>query len=489
MSTTKKAKSPAKKCGVVERSPEELEEAKRIAEENALRAKEAHRKVVDTIVSLIDTVGDAELVEKLHHLDVGSWDEVVEERYLARSCGYPTCFEKVTVSNFMGKKYWIQKREKKIYTAIPKSEKFCSGFCLAKSNHIQMQLHDEPLWLSLDRKQKEYQLELPQNPSSAPKSIDVMFSTDADRLLITRLNELKIAENAQSGSESEGEDEDEEKAKKRVEDAEFVNEIRSFVSSVSNMSRQKQANVAGAGKVTTDINNPKADEMIAKNKEKDENVSKSGKTRDKIQVNKDKVIKTSTRLEKLIQDFAEADNVAKQKSKAESPKPVEKPSQSSPVSKAKPKKKPKPSEEPMSPEVEEKLAKLRAKFGKKPEVALRKPPIMIDAPEMKKDAAAKLPEDCLMSEVSFFVHRCIIITVTMAVATVAACTVLVLFGRPFLSDQVVQVAPWMEYSALYVATSLAAMFSICLIGSVVVYMFYSPIRHDDDQNGLVKKNN
>ncbi|CAD5235252.1 unnamed protein product [Bursaphelenchus xylophilus] len=400
---SQKTKSPSKKTDKLERSPEEIAEAKRLAEENAAKAKEIHRNVVDTIVSMVDTIGSDQLIEKLHLLDVGSWDEVVEERYLARFCGFPTCDETVTVNNYMGKKYWIQKREKKIYTAIPKVEKFCSRFCYERSNHIQMQLYEEPLWMNWERKPKQYQVDLPHGGHSSNKKFEDIFSQETDRLLVTRLNDLKIAENRGSDSEEDADSEDEEKGKKtKMEDDEFVSEIRSFVSSVSSMSKQKMSSMSGAGGASTDINNPKAREIAEKNRKKFENLTeKDNKEPAKVNVNKETIVRTSGRLEKLIQDIAQQDekeNAAKSsKVPDEKPKEPQNSVNSAPTSTKKPaqklKKKVVQKEEPLSPDMEEKLARLRSKFGNKPNSNLRKPPILIEPPKLDAQLAAKMPED------------------------------------------------------------------------------------------------
>lgn len=142
----------------------------------------------------------------MHCLDVGSWDEVVEERYLARCCGFPTCSVGIVVENYMGKKYWIQKRERKIYTAVPKSEKFCSRLCLERSNFVQQQLFEEPLWFNWDRPPRSYTVQFTA-AERQPRSVDDILMAETDRLLVTRLNDLKIADHNDSGSGSEDEEE------------------------------------------------------------------------------------------------------------------------------------------------------------------------------------------------------------------------------------------------------------------------------------------
>ncbi|KAI6219201.1 putative RNA polymerase II subunit B1 CTD phosphatase rpap-2 [Aphelenchoides fujianensis] len=285
-------------------------------EEKARLVKEAHRKVVDTITHLVDTV---EGTRALHVLDAGSWDEVIEERYLASSCGFPTCSGQVLVQNTTGRRFRVDRREKKVYTALPLWEKFCSTACYERSCHVQGQLYEEPLWFSLERKQRAYNLEIGEG-TRPPRKPEEIFVDQADRLLVTRLNEMKIAD---SFAEDEEQKEDEELDANR-EDEEFLNEIRSFVSSVSQMSARSKASMMGVP------SEPPAS-------------------------------------------------------------PATKPSDSGdkPPSPAVQWTKPNPNKFSRK-EVDEKLAKLRAKYGQKQQ---QKKPELIEAPPMTAEKAAKLSED------------------------------------------------------------------------------------------------
>lgn len=52
------------------KTPEELSRMKEEAEERAAKAKEIHRAVVDTIVSMVDAVGENHLMEKVSVLSI-----------------------------------------------------------------------------------------------------------------------------------------------------------------------------------------------------------------------------------------------------------------------------------------------------------------------------------------------------------------------------------------------------------------------------------
>ncbi|KAI6177931.1 putative RNA polymerase II subunit B1 CTD phosphatase rpap-2 [Aphelenchoides fujianensis] len=329
-------------------------------EEKARLVKKARRKVVDTITHLVDTVEEYELLEKLHVLDAGSWDEVIEERYLASSCGFPTCSRQVLVQNTTGRRFRIDRREKKVYTALPLWEKFCSTACYERSCHVQGQLYEEPLWFSLERKQRAYDLDVGEG-TRPPRKPEEIFVDQADRLLVTRLNEMKIAD---SFAEDEEQKEDEELDANR-EDEEFLNEIRSFVSSVSQMSARSKASMMGVpsgGRSVPSAGKPAA-KRVEQPKESNENPAPPTD-----------------------------DSEPKDEEKVELPaSPASKPSDSGdkPPSPAVQWTKPNPNKFSRK-EVDEKLAKLRAKYGQKQQ---QKKPELIEAPPMSAEKAAKLSED------------------------------------------------------------------------------------------------
>ncbi|CAD5235253.1 unnamed protein product [Bursaphelenchus xylophilus] len=88
---------------------------------------------------------------------------------------------------------------------------------------------------------------------------------------------------------------------------------------------------------------------------------------------------------------------------------------------------------------------------------------------------------------SDFFRRCIIVAIAIVISTVSALTMLVLFGRPFVSDHVIKMVPWLEYGALYFVSALAILLGISLVGSVITYLYYSRQHNDEEVNGSLKK--
>ncbi|KAI6203745.1 hypothetical protein M3Y94_00591900 [Aphelenchoides besseyi] len=346
MSDLKASKSTAMSIEKLAAKAEKL----RQEEEKARLVKEAHRKVVDSIYFLIDTVHESELLEKLHFLDTGSWDEVIEERYLARSCGFPTCSRHVVVQNSTGRRYRIDRKEKKIYTALPLWEKFCSTECYDRSCNVQRQLYEEPLWFSLGRKARTYSLESTVvNPRSS-RNPEEIFIDQADRLLVTRLNEMKIAD---SFAEQSDEEKDEDKKAEKQEDEDFRNEIRSYLTSVSQMTAKSNANMMDVSSGVQFVN------LATRNADKEPNQTKqSGPIKEETKQDVEVAVKNANTSNNSAIDV-------QMNSKSAPRKFSEK-------------------------EVEEKLSKLRQKYNNARPKTM---PVLIDAPVMSADKAAKLSDE------------------------------------------------------------------------------------------------
>ena len=108
--------------------------------------------------------------------------------------------------------------------------KFCSTLCYERSLHLQQQLYAEPLWFSLERKPKTYSLEMME--TDVPKK-----SENHGSAIVMRLNDLKIADNAESSDEEGSLHADEKKDEER-----FISGIRSYVSSGVDMAQSFHSN-------------------------------------------------------------------------------------------------------------------------------------------------------------------------------------------------------------------------------------------------------
>lgn len=128
---------------------------KKIEEAKAKRVLELKRKktVHDVICLLTDTVTESELQDSLNTLDVSSWEEILEERFIARICGWPLCSQPISIP-YRNQRYKLDKKNQKVYEAYAEHEKFCSKICHNNYSHVKSQLYELPLWFTGDRESK-----------------------------------------------------------------------------------------------------------------------------------------------------------------------------------------------------------------------------------------------------------------------------------------------------------------------------------------------
>ncbi|CAI4225974.1 unnamed protein product [Auanema sp. JU1783] len=179
-------------------------------QERLLLEKKLRKSVHDAIVKLTEKVSDEELLSYLPYLDRLSWDDVVEERSIAKTCGFPLCDnENIPIQT---QTYYIDRREKKIFEANKERNKFCSSNCFQRSAFVKAQLDEHPLWitgLNEIRSRKTYDIQ----HVLASETLDREFRrlkpveiVSKPSTLVKSLNELKIAERAESDEEMSDED-------------------------------------------------------------------------------------------------------------------------------------------------------------------------------------------------------------------------------------------------------------------------------------------
>jgi RNA polymerase II-associated protein 2 len=78
--------------------------------------------------------------------DQGYYDDIVTERSIVASCGYPRCAAHIQPSSRPPAQYHISLTQKKVFD-LTERRKFCSNFCFQASNFYRQQLETAPLWL------------------------------------------------------------------------------------------------------------------------------------------------------------------------------------------------------------------------------------------------------------------------------------------------------------------------------------------------------
>ncbi|XP_073704689.1 putative RNA polymerase II subunit B1 CTD phosphatase rpap2 isoform X2 [Garra rufa] len=133
------------------------EARKREAIKEALRQKlELERKALQVVERLLeDSVTEEFLVDCAWHITPVNYKDTVEERSIAKLCGYPTCPNKLT--NVPTQQFKISTKTNRVYD-ITERKCFCSNFCYKASKCFELQISKIPLWLRKEERPPEVKL-------------------------------------------------------------------------------------------------------------------------------------------------------------------------------------------------------------------------------------------------------------------------------------------------------------------------------------------
>lgn len=113
--------------------------------ETLKKKKECEKKALNIVVELIDGgLEEADLLNKLCFINACHYEDVVEEKFILKQCGYVMCEKKLEY--IPNQKFKISLALKKVYD-ITERKKFCSNLCYKSSKYLQNQLLTTPLWL------------------------------------------------------------------------------------------------------------------------------------------------------------------------------------------------------------------------------------------------------------------------------------------------------------------------------------------------------
>ncbi|XP_068426834.1 putative RNA polymerase II subunit B1 CTD phosphatase rpap2 [Clinocottus analis] len=123
------------------------EEAKRreVVMETLGQRLELEKRALKVVERLLeDRVAEDFLIDCARFIAPANYTDAIEERSIAKLCGYPLC------SNKLGKiptqKYKISTKTNKVYD-ITERKSFCSNFCYKASKEFELQISTTPLWL------------------------------------------------------------------------------------------------------------------------------------------------------------------------------------------------------------------------------------------------------------------------------------------------------------------------------------------------------
>ncbi|XP_074506873.1 putative RNA polymerase II subunit B1 CTD phosphatase rpap2 [Sebastes fasciatus] len=99
-------------------------------------------KVVERLLE--DSVAEDFLVDCARFIVPANYKDTVEERFIAKLCGYPICSKKL--GKIPTQKFKISTKTNKVYD-ITERKCYCSNFCYKASREFELQISNTPLWL------------------------------------------------------------------------------------------------------------------------------------------------------------------------------------------------------------------------------------------------------------------------------------------------------------------------------------------------------
>lgn len=196
------------------------------------------RQVLTTIETLIDIQNAVELEKHLPTLHRIAWDEVVEERFVNKQCGFPACPHTLP-KKIKSQMFQIDKKEGKIYEFCKQRSKFCTEKCYQKNFFVREQLEEHPLWITGEteiRMQKKY--EVPDETFVSPvpekdendsigKETSIEFVADS---IIAKVQNMKLGEEYEDLKVTDSEEPELQKEPYKLteDDKDFIKSIREF---------------------------------------------------------------------------------------------------------------------------------------------------------------------------------------------------------------------------------------------------------------------
>eukprot|EP00112_Aurelia_sp_Birch-Aquarium-sp1_P006740 Seg1738.8 transcript_id=Seg1738.8/GoldUCD/mRNA.D3Y31 product="putative RNA polymerase II subunit B1 CTD phosphatase RPAP2" protein_id=Seg1738.8/GoldUCD/D3Y31 len=108
--------------------------------------KRAYKNVEKTVLS--DAVGRDILQDVVNEIMPSHYADIVEERSIAKLCGYPLCSNKL--AKVSRQNFHISVQRRKVYD-ITERKYFCSSKCYKASKYVESQIPASPLWLRAER--------------------------------------------------------------------------------------------------------------------------------------------------------------------------------------------------------------------------------------------------------------------------------------------------------------------------------------------------
>lgn len=112
-----------------------------------IKQKHLQKESLKVIESLLTPVIEESYLKKcLALLCKSELDDLITERHLSSTCGYPLCSAKLTEAFNLKQKFKIDLRNRTIHK-FEERVKYCSVLCMKSAAFLSDQMPDEPLWV------------------------------------------------------------------------------------------------------------------------------------------------------------------------------------------------------------------------------------------------------------------------------------------------------------------------------------------------------
>lgn len=109
--------------------------------EKKIHEEKAH-KILTRLA--VETINEESLISIVKYIEPYHYEEIVEERFLSKLCGYPIC--KKHLKNIPTQKYQISSKLNQVLD-IGDRKRYCSAVCYKGSKFLESQISSVPIWL------------------------------------------------------------------------------------------------------------------------------------------------------------------------------------------------------------------------------------------------------------------------------------------------------------------------------------------------------
>lgn len=167
------------------------------------KKRECNAKAQQIVENLLeDSISEAFLLQCLPDINQSHFDDIIEERSITQTCGYPICRRKLKVNDIPKQKYRISLKTNKVYD-ITVRKNFCSNECYKAAMYVKKQMLTSPLWFREYENIPIFHLLPLDSAGSMGQEVDVAIYEDRAMIQSDRFTSINDFANASLGEMTE----------------------------------------------------------------------------------------------------------------------------------------------------------------------------------------------------------------------------------------------------------------------------------------------